>query len=106
MCHPCRATTSEALKKMEREKNQIISLLAEYVEEERARIRQLNQHVTKLEEKVQKMVQDENVTVSRLYELSDKQCETIVRLMRLNSEKEKEIHQLKEQVGILKNEQN
>jgi SMC interacting uncharacterized protein involved in chromosome segregation len=96
----------EALKKMEREKNQIISLLAEYVEEERARIRQLNQHVTKLEEKVQKMVQDENVTVSRLYELSDKQCETIVRLMRLNSEKEKEIHQLKEQVGILKNEQN
>ncbi len=91
---------------MEREKNQIISLLAEYVEEERARIRQLNQHVTKLEEKVQKMVQDENVTVSRLYELSDKQCETIVRLMRLNSEKEKEIHQLKEQVGILKNEQN
>ncbi len=91
---------------MEREKNQIISLLAEYVEEERARIRQLNQHVTKLEEKVQKMVQDENVTVSRLYELSDKQCDTIVRLMRLNSEKEKEIHQLKEQVGILKNEQN
>ncbi len=91
---------------MEREKNQIISLLAEYVEEERARIRQLNQHLTKLEEKVQKMVQDENVTVSRLYELSDKQCETIVRLMRLNSEKEKEIHQLKEQVGILKNEQN
>jgi hypothetical protein len=52
------------------------------------------------------MVQDENVTVSRLYELSDKQCDTIVRLMRLNSEKEKEIHQLKEQVGILKNEQN
>ena len=91
---------------MESGKNQIISLLAECVEEERARIRQLNQHLTKLEEKVQKMVEDENVTVSRLDELSDKQFETIVQLMRLNSEKEKEIHQLKEQVAILKNEQN
>ena len=96
----------EALKKIETEKNQIISFLDECVEEERVRIRQLHQHLTKLEEKVQKMVEDENVTVSRLDELSDKQFETILQLMRLNSEKEKEIHQLKEQVAILKNEQN
>ena len=49
---------------------------------------------------------DKNEQLTLFKELHEQKSETIVQLMRLISKKEKEIHQLKEQVTILEKAQN
>jgi hypothetical protein len=101
----------EALKKMEREKNEIIVGYAKVVKKQTACIRELDHFVLHYRETIEKLKQlkvhtDWTKRTKLMEELHDLHSEKNVLLMSIISDKVKVIRQLKKQVAILEKAQN